>query len=330
MKKSDFMKTKDVKSYFKKIASTILALGILGSSVVGLSGCGVIFMANLSSKGLYTISQISSIDFKISDDNLAEIVENFDLTFDETDDTPKENNVVSDKRFAEILEVVKERADAFAKEYLTKETYLEKYGGNWNSVYNQFYRYNLGSGYRDFPIYGFNTYFKKNFKDVIKSNERLTEGMMYKIYATYKEVYFTNGEEYLKANYVQYKDLNQSQIETINEILYDICNQTFDDYFNQYKNKFSNYTSPFSFRTIGVSSYRNVLNVSGNPTTLDNVVQEYFDNMFWPKDMIYFDKTMQQYWIEIADETFLKELGYSYSDCLALTENPDLSFSQSK
>ena len=328
MKKSDFIKTKGVNPVKKKVASTVLAIAILGSSTMTLFGCDGI--SNIfTPEGVYTTAQISKVNFNLTEEERNIMLENFTTNFDPRDNTPNENGVISDMRFAEVLTEVEKRADAFAKDYLTKETWLEKYGTDWTVVYSMFYGYN--ADYRYFPLRKeFNYYFRNYLADIFQSNERISEEMMIKIYSTYEEIYFSKGEEYLKANYVHYNDLTQNQINTINNDLYTKCKVTFDDFFEYDEEKYRRYKSPFSFKEAGLSPRTDILIDGDQITSIDEIVQEYFDGMFWPKDMIYFDRTMQQYWTQIADEVFLKELGYSYSDCLALTEDPDLSFSNSK
>ena len=231
MKKSDFIKTKGVNPVKKKVASTVLAIAILGSSTMTLFGCDGI--SNIfTPEGVYTTAQISKVNFNLTEEERNIMLENFTTNFDPRDNTPNENGVISDMRFAEVLTEVEKRADAFAKDYLTKETWLEKYGTDWTVVYSMFYGYN--ADYRYFPLRKeFNYYFRNYLADIFEPNERISEEMMIKIYSTYEEIYFTKGEKYLKANYVFYKDLNQNQLDEINSYLHNICSKSFSLYFEK-------------------------------------------------------------------------------------------------
>ena len=323
MKKSDFIKTKGVNPVKKKVASTVLAIAILGSSTMTLFGCDGI--SNIfTPEGVYTTAQISKVNFNLTEEERNIMLENFTTNFDPRDNTPNENGVISDMRFAEVLTEVEKRADAFAKDYLTKETWLEKYGTDWTVVYSMFYGYN--ADYRYFPLRKeFNYYFRNYLADIFEPNERISEEMMIKIYSTYEEIYFTKGEEYLKANYVHYNDLTEEELNDFKHLLYSIAEDTFAYYMNLHKDKFKNIDKPFAFSLNQIPAKNYTLIYYNERATIENTVQKIFNDEFWPEDVKYVDELYQKYWVEIGDKVFMERFGFTYSDCLALTEDKELS-----
>jgi len=118
--------------------------------------------------------------------------------------------------------------------------------------------------------------------------------------------------------------LTSEQINQINAIIKNNIPSTINHFFYIYEKYFNKFKEPVSFDKAG---YNHVISTcfynNNNMLFISDVINSVVSNLY-PADLIYFEQPYVDYWQKYIDPLFQENFGYTWTDCVKLTENPDL------
>jgi len=178
----------------------------------------------------------------------------------------------------------------------------------------------INSSYENFIEY----YGKDKIASVLDSNDYVSEKDFINGYVSFLNGYYDNATNYILSNYTRYEDLTSEQINEILNTFEKIMSSSTFTFFQNFNNKMKKYNSPISFdETSCLYVIPKLLSINNEPIRPQEIVDSIVEN-FYPADLICFEQSLVNYWQECIDPLFQENLGYTWTDCVKLTENPDL------
>lgn len=173
--------------------------------------------------------------------------------------------------------------------------------------------------YGDFLKYSY----EDKISAVLVSSDYVSEKDFIDGYVSFLNGYFDNATNYILSNYTRYEDLTDEQINQIIDQIEGYMSATASDYINHASRYFNKYEKATSLNSVGLSGFAGYLEANGIRISIPDVVNNFVDNLY-PVDLMYFEQPYIDAWQKYADPLFQENFGYTWTDCVKLTEDPDL------
>lgn len=180
----------------------------------------------------------------------------------------------------------------------------------------------------DDPVLRFGELLEKYAKDeiteILQDSDNISDLDILNCYEAFFNGYLKNAKEYILSNYTRYEDLTDEQINQILNIFKENMSTTAEIVLKNYKKRFKKYMTPVSFNEANITPVPEILFVSNDDGySISTIVNKLVDS-FYPADIMYFEQPFIDYYQACIDPLFQEAFGYTWTDCVKLTEDPDL------
>lgn len=166
-------------------------------------------------------------------------------------------------------------------------------------------------------------YAESEITTLLANSDNISNLDILKCYISFFDGYLKNAKDYALSNYTRYEDLTDEQVNEIIMALNSSIASTAQSYVNSYERYFNDYKTAVSYDHFGTIIIPTAYLIAGTRSRIETIIQNSIANIY-PADFIYFEQPIVNYWQSCIDPLFQEAFGYTWTDCVKLTENPDL------